>query len=74
MPSPAVAEARRRLVIDMAGIVASAVGFGIVFGLTARGAGFSLVEAVAFSTLVFAGASQFAAAVDPACPPPGEPA
>jgi len=62
VPSPAVAEARRRLVIDMAGIVASAVGFGIVFGLTARGAGFSLVEAVAFSTLVFAGASQFAAA------------
>ena len=46
----------------MAGIVASAIGFGIVFGLTARGAGFSLVEAVAFSTVVFAGASQFAAA------------
>ena len=46
----------------MAGIAASAVGFGIVFGLTARGAGFSLVEAIAFSTLVFAGASQFAAA------------
>jgi 4-azaleucine resistance transporter AzlC len=46
----------------MAGIAASAIGFGIVFGLTARGAGFSLVEAIAFSTLVFAGASQFAAA------------
>ncbi len=46
----------------MGGIAVSAVGFGIVFGLTARGAGFSLVEAVAFSTLVFAGASQFAAA------------
>ena len=44
----------------MVGIVASAAGFGIVFGLTARGAGFSLVEAVAFSTIVFAGASQFA--------------
>jgi len=46
----------------MAGIVASAVGFGLVFGLTARGAGFSVVEAAAFSAIVFAGASQFAAA------------
>ena len=46
----------------MTGIVASAAGFGVVFGLTARGAGFSLPEAVAFSTVVFAGASQFAAA------------
>ena len=46
----------------MTGIIASAAGFGVVFGLTARGAGFSLVEAVAFSTIVFAGASQFAAA------------
>lgn len=46
----------------MAGIVASAAGFGVVFGLTARGAGFTLVETAAFSTLVFAGASQFAAA------------
>jgi 4-azaleucine resistance transporter AzlC len=46
----------------MTGIVASAAGFGVVFGLTARGAGFSLVEAIAFSTIVFAGASQFAAA------------
>ena len=46
----------------MTGIVASAAGFGVVFGLTARGAGFSVIEAVAFSTIVFAGASQFAAA------------
>ncbi len=46
----------------MAGIVASVVGFGLVFGLTARGAGFSVVEAGAFSMIVFAGASQFAAA------------
>ncbi|HYN47515.1 MAG TPA: AzlC family ABC transporter permease [Candidatus Nanopelagicales bacterium] len=45
----------------MTGIVASAVGFGFVFGLTARGAGFSVVEATAFSVIVFAGASQFAA-------------
>jgi 4-azaleucine resistance transporter AzlC len=46
----------------MVGIVISAAGFGLVFGLTARGAGFSLLEAAAFSTIVFAGASQFAAA------------
>ncbi len=62
-PTPeALRASRRRLVVDMTGIVASAAGFGVVFGLTARGAGFSIVEAVAFSTVVFAGASQFAAA------------
>ncbi len=54
--------ARRRLALDMLGIGASAAGFGVVFGLTARSAGFSVPEAVAFSTIVFAGASQFAAA------------
>lgn len=54
--------ARRQLLVDMLGIVASAAGFGIVFGLTARANGFSPVEAVAFSLVVFAGASQFAAA------------
>ena len=54
--------ARRRLMVDMLGIIASAGGFGVVFGLTARANGFSPIEAVAFSVLVFAGASQFAAA------------
>ncbi len=54
--------ARRRLAIDGLGLVASAAGFGIVFGLTARSAGFSPIEAIAFSVIVFAGASQFAAA------------
>jgi len=43
-------------------LVASASGFGLVFGLTARSAGFSPIEAIAFSLIVFAGASQFAAA------------
>lgn len=43
------------------GIVASIVGSGLAFGLTARVAGLSVVEAVAFSSIVFAGASQFAA-------------
>ena len=54
--------ARRQLVIDGSGLVASAFGFGLVFGLTARSAGFSPIEAIAFSVIVFAGASQFAAA------------
>jgi 4-azaleucine resistance transporter AzlC len=46
----------------MLGIIASAAGFGVVFGLTARANGFSPLEAVVFSLVVFAGASQFAAA------------
>lgn len=45
----------------MLGIVASAAGFGVVFGLTARASGFSPIEAQASSIIVFAGASQFAA-------------
>ena len=54
--------ARRRLLFDMLGIAASSAGFGVVFGLTARSNGFSVIETMAFSALVFAGASQFAAA------------
>lgn len=54
-------EARRRLVIDGLGILVSVVGFGLVFGLSARNAGLSLIEAMAFSTLTFAGSAQFAA-------------
>lgn len=50
------------MLADGSGLVASAFGFGLVFGLTARSAGFSPVEAIAFSVIVFAGASQFAAA------------
>jgi 4-azaleucine resistance transporter AzlC len=52
---------RRRLIMDTAGIVASVIGFGLVFGLAARSAGLSPIEASAFSLVVFAGASQFAA-------------
>jgi 4-azaleucine resistance transporter AzlC len=48
-------------VIDSLGIVASVLGFGVVHGLSARAAGFSLVEAMAMSTIVFAGGAQFAA-------------
>jgi branched chain amino acid efflux pump len=56
-----VEASRRRLLADSAGIAVSVAGFGFVFGLSAREAGFSPVEAMAMSTIVFAGASQFAA-------------
>jgi 4-azaleucine resistance transporter AzlC len=52
---------RRRLAIDSLGIIASVAGFGVVYGLSARAAGFSFVEAMAMSTIVFAGGAQFAA-------------
>jgi 4-azaleucine resistance transporter AzlC len=58
----AVRAARRRLVVDAVGIVLSVFAFGVVYGLAARAAGLSLVEAVAMSVFVFAGASQFVAA------------
>jgi len=56
-----VQASRRRLLADSAGIAVSAAGFGFVFGLAAREAGFSPVEAMAMSIIVFGGASQFAA-------------
>jgi 4-azaleucine resistance transporter AzlC len=60
--SPAeLAASRRRVAIDALGIAVSAGGFGFVYGLAARAAGFSPLEAGAMSVLVFAGASQFAA-------------
>jgi 4-azaleucine resistance transporter AzlC len=55
------ATARRRLLIDALGIGVSALGFGFVYGLSARQAGFSPIEAMAMSLIVFGGASQFAA-------------
>ena len=58
---PEVDASRRRLITEAAGIVVSAVGFGFVYGLAARDAGFSPVEALAMSTLAFGGAAQFAA-------------
>jgi 4-azaleucine resistance transporter AzlC len=56
-----VQASRRRLLADSAGIAVSAAGFGFVYGLSAREAGFSPIEAMAMSTIVFAGAAQFAA-------------
>jgi 4-azaleucine resistance transporter AzlC len=52
---------RRRLLMDSLGIMVSAGGFGLVYGLSARAAGFSPIEAGSMSVLVFAGASQFVA-------------
>lgn len=54
-------ESRRQLLVDSLGIMVSAGGFGLVYGLSARAAGFSPLEAGAMSVLVFAGASQFVA-------------
>jgi 4-azaleucine resistance transporter AzlC len=61
IPDPDLRAARRQLLLDIAGIAVSAAGFGIVFGLSARNAGYSPVEAIAMSTFVFAGAAQFTA-------------
>jgi 4-azaleucine resistance transporter AzlC len=52
---------RRQLLLDGLGMSLSAVGFGFVFGLSARAAGVTPLDAGAMSVLVFAGASQFAA-------------
>ncbi len=57
----ALQASRRRLLADALGIAVSALGFGFVYGLSAREAGFSPIEAMAMSTIVFAGAAQFAA-------------
>jgi 4-azaleucine resistance transporter AzlC len=61
-PGPITLEAsRRRLLVESLAIAVSAIGFGFVYGLSARQAGFSPLEAMAMSTIVFAGAAQFAA-------------
>jgi 4-azaleucine resistance transporter AzlC len=60
-PALTVHEARRLLLLDAAGIGASIAAFGVVYGLAARNAGLSPVEAMSMSLLPFAGASQFAA-------------
>lgn len=43
---------------QVAGVAGSIIPFGIVFGAAAADAGLEAWEAVAFSTFVFAGASQ----------------
>ena len=56
-----LAASRRQLILDSLGIMVSAGGFGLVYGLTAGEAGFSPIEAGAMSLFVFAGAAQFVA-------------
>jgi len=53
--------ARRRMVVDALGMVVSASAFGLVYGLAARQGGLSIVEMLAMSVFVLAGAAQFAA-------------
>ena len=59
--APDLQASRRQLIADSIGIAVSAAGFGFVYGLAAREAGFSVVEAMAMSLIVFGGAAQFAA-------------
>jgi 4-azaleucine resistance transporter AzlC len=60
-PDDELRAARRALVIGGIGFIASASGFGIVYGLAAREAGISALEALAMSVLMLSGAAQFAA-------------
>ena len=61
-PEPvSLRSARRRLTLDAAGLSVSAIAFGLVYGLAARTGGFSLLEMLAMSAFVLAGAAQFAA-------------
>jgi 4-azaleucine resistance transporter AzlC len=55
-----LADSRRRLLVDGAGIALSGIPFGVIYGLTARTAGFSPLEATAMSVFVNSGAAQFA--------------
>lgn len=61
LPPEAVAVSRRKLVGDGMAIAAYAFPVGLVFGLAALQARFSLLDVIANSVVVFAGGSQFAA-------------
>ncbi|MBU6290112.1 MAG: AzlC family ABC transporter permease, partial [Chloroflexi bacterium] len=52
---------RRRVALDSTAMAVSAMAFGIVYGVAARGAGFTVADVVFTSVTVFAGGSQFAA-------------
>lgn len=60
-PPEDIGAARRDLVLASLGFAVSGFGFGLVYGLAAREAGFSIIEATAMSVFVLAGAAQFAA-------------
>jgi 4-azaleucine resistance transporter AzlC len=57
-----LAQSRRRLLIDTVGITVSGAPFGIVYGVAARGVGYTPLDAGFTSLIVFAGGAQFAAA------------
>lgn len=57
-----VAESRRRMTRDGMAISAYALPVGLVFGLTALQARYSLLDVLANSSIAFAGGAQFAAA------------
>ena len=57
-----VAESRRRLMQDALAIAAYALPVGVVYGLTALQAHFTLVDVVAACLIALAGGAQFAAA------------
>jgi 4-azaleucine resistance transporter AzlC len=61
MTAAEVRASRRQLMVDGAGIAISALAFGLVYGLSARNAGFSVAEGAAMSLIAFGGAAQFAA-------------
>jgi 4-azaleucine resistance transporter AzlC len=58
---PEVRGVRRRILSDGLAIVLSLFAFGMVFGLAARQADFSMVEALSMSLIAYSGAAQFAA-------------
>jgi 4-azaleucine resistance transporter AzlC len=60
-PPEDIGAARRDLVLSSLGFAVSGFGFGLVYGLAARDAGFSLIEATSMSVFVLAGAAQFTA-------------
>ena len=60
-PSPVSGTDRRRIRRQATAIALAVSPFGVAFGVAAREAGLSLVEAVGFSVLVFTGSAQFAA-------------
>lgn len=57
-----VGSSRRQLIRDGLAIAAYAMPVGLVFGLTALQAGYSLLDVIANSAIGFAGGAQFAAA------------
>jgi 4-azaleucine resistance transporter AzlC len=59
--SPEEAAVRGAVVTGGLAVLFSQAAFGVVYGLGARDAGLSLIEALAMSAIVYAGAAQFAA-------------